>query len=386
MPYVRKGKCVYKKGDETPIKCHATEKAAIKHMQALNINVKSTMDAASGIISAIQILQDGKPQLTTVYDQAIIGTGIEYPLSTGPTTFTKEDLSDAVAAQDDPCVPRPRLWLGHTDDKRIHGDRTTGVPSGEPAVGVVRDMRLEHDGHLIRANLVGVPLWLGNILSSAFPSRSIEGKFNFKTPTGHKWRLVISELALLGVKWPGVTSLEDVASLYTPEGPQGVIVTEATEEQPVAAVTEIGLRNIAGQVTVEDLRRAWYDHTHQSGNNDQQWWWIRSIYLEPNELICDDDDGNLYRVGFNVKDEEVEFEDPSKVKIKYVNASHGGIEQVPINEGRVHVAQFNNRADSRPVAVRPGSLEVPLAAALKVGKAQTKASAAGDTLTIKLGV
>lgn len=315
-------------------------------------DIKASIHIGAGpvlVANAIQALQDVKPMLTAVPNVDIISTGIEYPLASGPTTFTPEDLADAVAAQDDPCVPKPRIWLGHTDDTRIHGDRSGAVPSGEPAVGKVTNMRLEHEGHKIVGDLEGVPVWLANIFATAFPGRSVEGKFNFKTPSGKKWRLVISELALLGVKWPGVTSLNDIASLFTPDGPEGVIVTEATEEQPVAAVTAINQRKISAQVTVEDLRRSWYDNIRSDSSKSM--WWIRSIYMEPNELICDDDQGGLWRVPFTIKDDAVEFNDPTQVKIKYVNASHGGIElEEAINEGRSHIARFNNRADSRPAA------------------------------------
>jgi hypothetical protein len=182
--------------------------------------------------SAIDDLQQTKPLLTTVPEVQIIKTGIEYPLSSGPTTFTADDLAAAVAAQADPSIPQPRIWIGHPDDKRIHGERQEGVPSGEPAVGKVTDMRLTEDGHCIVGDLTGVPLWLANIMSSAFPSRSIEGRFNIKTPTGKKHRLVINGLALLGVTWPGVLTIEDIASLYTEKGPS-ITVTKASPQKPV---------------------------------------------------------------------------------------------------------------------------------------------------------
>lgn len=331
------------------------------------------------VTSALEVLQNSKPQLTTVPNVDIISTGIEYPLASGPTTFTPEDLADAVAAQDDPCIPKPRLWLGHTDDKRIHGDRTTGIPSGEPAVGKVTNMRLEHDGHKIVGDLQGVPVWLANIFETAYPSRSIEGRFNFKTPSGKKWRLVISELALLGVKWPGVTSLNDIASLFTPDGPEGVVVTEASEEQPVAATVDRSQRQVSAQVTVEDLRRAWYGEAQNDPT--KKFWWIRTIYVDPNELICDDDQGNLYRVDFTINKDQVSFGDPKQVKIQYVNASHGGIELGdPINEGRTHIARFDSRADSRPEAALTGSLEVKLQT-----ERTSKAPAKEQSLTIKIG-
>jgi len=290
--------------------------------------------------SAIEDLQESKPLLTTVPNVQIIKTGIEYPLSTGPTTFTPEDLAAAVAAQSDPAVPQPRIWIGHPDDKRIHGERQKGVPSGEPAVGKVTDMRLTEDGHCIVGDLTGVPLWLANIMASAFPSRSIEGRFNVRTPTGKNHRLVVHGLALLGVTWPGVLTIEDIASLYTKEGPK-VKVEVASPEQPIA-IAAAGMRNVSAQVTVEDLRRAWYESNR--GDPERFNWWIRSIYIEPNELIIDaDDGGTLLRQPFSIKGEKIKFLKPKKVKIKYINASHGGVEAEPINEQRTHIATFEQQ-------------------------------------------
>lgn len=288
--------------------------------------------------AAIQALQDGKPQLTTIYDVQIIKTGIEYPLASGPTTFTPEDLASAVAAQDDPSIPQPRIWIGHPDDERIHGARLAGVPSGEPAVGKVCNMRLTEEGHCVVGDLTGVPIWLGNILGSAFPSRSIEGRFNLTTVTGKTHRLVISGLALLGVVWPGVMTLEDIAALYSAEGPE-VTITEATEAQPVN-VTAAVKRKVEGQVTVEDLRRSFY--LSIQGDPDKRNWWIRTIYVDPNEIIVDaDDGGTLYRQPFTIKGDKVKFGKAKKVKVTYVNASHGGLEIEPVDDKRTHVARFD---------------------------------------------
>jgi hypothetical protein len=294
--------------------------------------------------SAIQALQDAPPQLTTRANIEICKTGIEYPLASGPTTFTPEDLAQAVAAQDDPAITQPRIWLGHPDDPRIHGKRVAGgPPSGEPAVGKVTNMRLAEDGNAIIGDLEGIPLWLNGILASAFPSRSIEGNFDVETVTGHKWRLVISGLALLGVVWPGVSTLEDIASLYTEAGPADVEIIEATKEQPVTLIAA-GARQVVGQVTVEDLRRQYYE----SLTGDQSWWWIRAIYLDPNELIVDDDEGSLYRVSFDVSGDNITFADAKEVKVKYVNASNGGITAETINPNRSHAAVFATREESRP--------------------------------------
>jgi hypothetical protein len=307
--------------------------------------------AMAATTDPITALQEAKPQLTTVPNVPILKTGIEYPLASGPTTFTPEDLAAAVAAQSDPSIPQPRIWIGHPDDQRIHGERMLGHPSGEPAVGKVCDMRLTDEGHTILGDLTGVPIWLGNIMASAFPSRSIEGRFNVKTVTGKEHRLVITGLALLGVVWPGVLTLEDIAALYSEEGPE-VTITEATEDLPIM-VTAAGLRQVSGQVTVEDLRRSFYDTI--MGDPEKRNWWIRTIYMDPNELIVDaDDGGTLFRQPFTIKGDKVKFGKPKKVKIKYVNASHGGIEAEPIDQERPCIAKFNSP---------PQFIDVPLAAA-----------------------
>lgn len=290
--------------------------------------------------SAIEALQKSKPLLTTVPNVQIIKTGIEYPLSTGPCTFTPEDLASAVAAQSDPSIPQPRIWIGHPDDKRIHGERSDGTPSGEPAIGKVTDMRLTEDGHCIVGDLTGVPVWMSNIMASAFPSRSIEGRFNVKTPTGKKHRLVITGLALLGVVWPGVLTLDDIASLYSEKGPD-ITVTGASAQEPIT-VKAASDRQLSAQVTVEDLRRQWYEANR--GDPEKFNWWIRSIYIDPNELIIDaDDGGTLLRQPFSIKKDKVKFLKPKKVQIKYVNASHGGVEAEPVNENRTHIATFEQQ-------------------------------------------
>jgi len=319
-----------------------------KHASFEDWAVDAAIEAADGNIdglvaaiseaSAVEILQETRPLLTTVPDVPILKTGIEYPLASGPTTFTPEDLASAVAAQSDPAIPQPRIWIGHPDDERIHGDRRSGVPSGEPALGKVCDMRLTEDGHCIVGDLTGVPIWLGNIMASAFPSRSIEGRFNVKTPTGKNHRLVINGLALLGVTWPGVLTIEDIASLYTEEGPQ-VTIAEASPDRPIE-VEAAGLRKVSGQLTVEDLRTAWYSTVRSDPSKNN--WWLRSIYIEPNELIVDaDDGGTLLRQPFAIKGDKVKFGKAKKVKIQYINASHGGIEAEPINVNRRHIATFD---------------------------------------------
>jgi len=316
------------------------EDAAVDALLAAADYQVDDLCAALAAQTAINTLQGAKPQLTTVPGVQIIKTGIEYPLSSGPTTFTPEDLAAAVAAQNDPSIPQPRIWIGHPDDQRIHGDRSQGVPSGEPAVGKVTDMRLSEEGHCIVGDLTGVPVWLANIMASAFPSRSIEGRFNVRTPTGKKHRLVINGLALLGVTWPGVLTIEDIASLYTKEGPK-IKVEVASPDRPVD-VAAAADRKLTANVSVEDVRRAWYELNR--GDPSKLNWWIRTMYMDPNELIVDaDDGGTLLRQPFTIKGTKVKFGKAKKVKIEYVNASHGGIEAKPVNENREHIAVFDQQ-------------------------------------------
>src|SRR5215475_1084129 len=106
------------------------------------------------------------PNTTTVKDVEIVQTGIEYPLATGPATFTTEDLSDLVESQGDPAIKAPRLKLGHTADLGLLAD-------GQPAIGTLGNLRLEQDGHLVVGDYIGIPTWLAAVLPSAYPARSI---------------------------------------------------------------------------------------------------------------------------------------------------------------------------------------------------------------------
>lgn len=282
--------------------------------------------------------------LSTVYNVELCAVGIEYPLASGPATFTPEDLVAAVASQDDPAIQAPRVWLGHPDDQRFHAGRTTPAGSAEPALGKVVNMRVEDNGMTLVGDIVGCPTWLARILSSAYPSRSIEGFQGATTVTGHSWDLVITDLALLGVTWPGVSTLDDLEALYSEDGPDGV---EVREED---AVTVNAARAITAQVNVDDVRRAFYDSLESS----QMWWWIRAIQLDPNELIVDDDEGGLYRVPFEMSGEEITFGEAAKVKIQYVNASQAqdpdarGLLANMLTRDHTVAASWDQRTASRP--------------------------------------
>jgi hypothetical protein len=282
------------------------------------------------------------PNTTTITDVEIVQTGIEYPLSTGKATFTVEDLADMVESQGDPAVKAPRLKLGHTANLGLLED-------GQPAIGTIQNLRLEQNGHLVVGDYVGVPTWLADVLPSAYPARSIEAAVGVETNTGHNWRLVLTDLALLGVVWPGVGTLDDIEALYSADGPENIRVLTTKEE--VQDVTRAA-RGVRAQVDTEIVRRSYYEQLGQ----DQFWWWVRSMYVDPNELIVEDEEnGNLFRVPFDTKGENVEFGDPVAVKIVYKDKpaskqpdkQAAAWEAPPPPKGQP-VAVFANRAESRP--------------------------------------
>lgn len=248
-------------------------------------------------------------ELVDIEDVEVCQTGIKYPLGSGPRTFTTDDLADAVASQDDSAVKTPRIKLGHEAGLGIMED-------GQPAIGTVTDMRTEQGGHMLMGTLKQVPEWLSVILPSAYPARSIEGANEVETVTGNKWRLVITDLALLGVVWPGVTTLEDIQALYSKDGPDNVRVLTTKEE--VASLSVAAAAAVTAQVNVDDVAREWGKHKRE--NNNMMWWWVRAMLMDPNELIVEDEDeGELYRIPYTISGEDVAFSDPIAVKIQYAD-------------------------------------------------------------------
>jgi hypothetical protein len=306
--------------------------------------MSAVRDRLGGLVRTAQARESsGAPALKTVPNVPIVSTGTYSlagnPYPGGETTFTQDDLADAVAAVDDPAVSLPRLKLGHTSS---WGD-------AEPAFGKLDNLRIGDNGQTIYGDYVGVPAWLADIMPTVYPSRSIEAAFNVETPTGKEYRMVISALALLGVVMPGVATLNDLPGVFSDVMPEGVVIE--TEDETVVANTggEMGLkarlrREAEGSVNSEDVRRAYYD-----GLSGDQWmWWIRALYLDPNELIVDDDDGNLYRVPFTINGEEVEFGDATEVKIQYVTARGDSRQRETALSPETADLVYASRSESRP--------------------------------------
>lgn len=252
-----------------------------------------------------------RPALVTIPNVELIKTGT-WEISTGTWTVSERDLRDAVAATDAPGVRRPVLKLGHVDPRF----------DGEPAVGWVDNLRVDDNGTTLYGDYVGVPAWLADVIASAYPDRSIEGVYGYKDQSGHVHNFVLEAVALLGVTAPGVgtlASLQDVAKLY------GVAASSENDTErfamPVSASGAPIPREVtvAGSVTVENVRRSFYDEGGPAASN---WWWIEELFVDPPEVIAvDDDTGSLFRVPFSVNGNEIVWGESQAVRREYVAAS-----------------------------------------------------------------
>jgi hypothetical protein len=327
------------------------------------------VELPKGVSAALREIKAAGPSLVTVPQVPVVMAGVEYQLSTGPATFTPEDVMDFVASQDDPAVVPPRLKIGHTSV--LSNPKADGIlkdgDDGVPALGKVVNIFYDEPSMSAIGDYVGVPRWLAEIMPIAYPNRSIEGFQEAQTVTGHTWGLVVHAVALLGVVWPGVSTLDDLPLLYGETAPDGLeVVNSLGEEIDVKAVaasrrrpTEAANEPVAAAVNVEDVRRAYYD----SLEANQMWWWIRAIYIDPNELIVDDDEGQLYRVAYTVNGEEVEFAEAQEVRIQYVDAANsptsrhlrGALATALAGPAERIAASYTSREESRPNPTQEGS-------------------------------
>lgn len=63
----------------------------------------------------------------------------------------------------------------------------------------------------------------------------------------------------------------------------------------------------------------WATNPDNGFDGDTYWWWARSVRIDPNEIIADDDEGNLYSVPFQTDGkDEITFGEPVKVREDYV--------------------------------------------------------------------
>lgn len=277
------------------------------------------------------------PALASVPGVELMRTG-QWDISTGRVTFTRDDLAAAAAAVACPAVRRPVLKLGHESAMPSPGD-------GEPAVGWVANMALADAGNLLIGDYTGMPGWLGDVLPSAYPDRSIEGEYDYRCQLGHTHPFVVHAVALLGVVRPGIgtlASLQDVAALYgvaaaaVPGGGTQVTITVRASQE--AAMPNPRPVEVAAGVTTEDVRRQYYETAGWS-------LWICEMQLDPTlQLIVEnDDDGSYARVPVTISGETVTFADPIPVAIQYVDKPATAAASAA---GRAVV--YASRAESRP--------------------------------------
>lgn len=293
--------------------------------------------------------------LRTVANVELARAGVEYQLSTGPCTFTPEDLRDAVmAANEDISVPTPRLKLGHIDPR--YNDQSTY--DGSPAFGRATNLRLSDNGMAIMADYVGVPAWLAEIMATAYPSRSVEGWHNVETNAGKHWQFVITDVALLGITWPGISVIEDLPLYYGEEVPPDVVIDPelvAAAQQPGGDPMKNPFKRTAASANLDDIRRAFYNE-YMAANADARYWWICAVMTDPNQLVVENDEtGQLYLMSFASSDEGVvSFGDPEPVRVDYVpdnreaqKAAATHVAAAITSAGNV-LASWDTRASSRP--------------------------------------
>lgn len=315
-------------------------------------------------------MADPSPALVTVPNVELLSTGT-WQTSTGEFTFTKDDLTSAVAATDDPNVKLPRLKIGHLDprftpddgrvayDETIHGN----IYDGTPVVGKATNLRLGKDGHTIVGDVAGVPAWLAEVMPTAWPSRSIEGAFEVTTASGRKHGFVLTALALLGDEMPAVETLQDLPVLFSADGPEGA--KQAFEGRRVVASKGGTMpRKVAASTAIEDVRRAFYDQVAQG---DMFWWWICAVYVDPALLIIEDDDGELWAVTYQTggtdsdgDGDAVSFDEPVKVETQFVAEDGKVLASAGKPDHSGAAAVYASRDESRP---EPTTKETPVATA-----------------------
>ena len=303
------------------------------------------------------------PALVTVPDVDLVAAG-SWDLMSGEATFTPEDLAAAVEASQCPSVGAPVIKLGHSDPKAW---------PGEPAVGRVTNMALAAEGSKITGDLAGLPGWLGPVMTSAYPNRSIEGAWDFACQIGHVHPFVITALALLGTHRPGVgvlSSLDDVAALYGVAASAAKGTPRETWRLSISGGAMPGTILAAG-VTTEDVRRAYFDN----GSTPYSYW-ITEMQMDPPQLIvCDDATSKVYRVPVTIKGSEITFGDAQEVEVEYVDIKAAAER---MKAGKV-AAAWASAASSREGMPRKAAWDHRAAAGRLARLRITRAAIASDT-------
>lgn len=266
-------------------------------------------------------------ELVTIPNVELCETGIDWPASTGPVTFTQDDLISASEAPYlDSAIKLPRMRFGHTGAGTSIHDSMAGFTE-QPCVGKFVNLRVENEGNLLVADLVGVPAWLAEILPIAYPNRSVEAYFEVSTSTGKKHRMVVTSVALLGENLPGVQTLEDLEYLFSDDPDEWISALQGGEKVAASQSTTRGdqvTKRVAASVDTGDVRSAFYEQvaTEEEG---RYWWWLHQMYLDPSVCIAEDESMEYWLVPYSATASGIEFEDPVKVKIQWVEEDSGNV-------------------------------------------------------------
>jgi hypothetical protein len=250
------------------------------------VKFRRAIRASSGIGNP----HKGDDGLWRLDDVPICTTGIEYDLSTGKHTFTESELAAAVQAADgkDIAINAPRIKLGHHSQAN---DLFLG--EDEPAFGRVEGMKLSDNKQTVIGSYVGTPEWLAKVLPVAYPARSVDAQLGVETATGKRYEMVITDVSLLGIKWPGCSTLEDLPLWYGSDQPNGVVINAA--------------------IDVKKIRQKFYKEGPGKSNVS---WWIRGEKFDTESgftLIVDEGTGDICRIPVTVENDEVGFGDPVQV-------------------------------------------------------------------------
>jgi len=293
----------------------------------------------------------------------------QWKISTGEVTLTLDDFSNALAALECPAIHKPVIKLGHKEGMPDANKKRT---DGEPAIGFIDNMATADKGHTMVGDYTGMPGWLGAILPSAYPERSMEATWDFVCQLGHLHPFVITAVALLGVTPPGIGTLDtlaDVANLY------GVMASA-----PVSAGFSVSIKagdakmpnpqstQVAAGITTEDVRRQYYD------SGVAYTTWIKEMSLDPLQLITvDEATGEYARVPITLTSDGATFGDAVPVEVEYVDAP-----ATAAASRMVYASKDESRAGftSRVEKDLP-----PVAAIQRVHKAATVAKEGQGTMT-----
>jgi len=256
----------------------------------------------------------------TIKNVQIVATGIEYPLSTGPHTFTEDELVAAVEAyHTDPAIKAPRLKLGHTSEFNA-----SATGDGEPAFGTVENLRLSDNQQEIIGDYTAVPEWLALVMPTAYPSRSVDALGGVVTVTGKQHDMVITAVCALGVYWPGCSVLEDLPKWFGSDIPEGAVIEDTESIAAAGGDMKLGRRKgtetIAAEVDTSKIRRTWY----QTMGQDNPYWWIRAerygegqMYLIAENEAAGPDDDDLFKIPVVVNGDDITFGEAAPVRVDY---------------------------------------------------------------------